>query len=253
MSDDDKKRRLKGEFTDDSLNKKTDLGEKIFKLSFFIAIIAILFFSGKAIVGYTRNEIKKSENIDTGLVSVPNIIGLDIENAKEMLSQIDIKTQIQYSDNDFFDIDAVMKMSVDPGKIIERGSTVIVYVAKKDNIEAVKSGSHYYKDIYTEELPVRKNQVVVKKIFVEDNQAVFIMNNDSNSTLNAIKLTVGYIDASGDKFLNKPTIVNDINVEPFKDFKIKQTLKNPKIKGLTIETIETVKEKQAEKEEGDKN
>lgn len=242
-----KRRTPKNGFTDESLNKETPKGEIVFKISFFISVIAILFFGGKALIGYTKSEIKKNENVETNLVVVPDVIGLDIDNAKEFLSALKINTQIQYSDNEFFDIDAVIKMSLDPGTQIEKGSTIILYVAKKDNIKKVEAGKHYFDNIFTEKLPVRKNEIIVKNIYIKDNYAIFVLNNDSEKALHSMKFTVGYIDENGEKFLNKPSLHIGLQVEPFRDFKIKQVLKNPKIKGITIEKIDTIKQETVDK------
>lgn len=246
-------KRAKNGFTDESLNKKAPLGERLFRLSFLIAIVAILFVSVKFLISYTKDEIQKNENTETNLVVIPDIIGLDVDNAKEILSLLDIKTQIEYSENDFFDLDAVLKMSVDPGAYIEKGSTIVLYLCKKSDIDIVKNPNEYFKDIYVEELPIRKNGIIVKNIFIEKGNIVFVLNNDSEDVVQSLKLTSGYIDATGDKFLNKPSLHLNINIEPYKDFKVKQVLKNPKIKGLTIEKLDVLRKPMVKEEEGVKN
>lgn len=246
------KKRVKDGFTDEKLNiPENNKSDSFFKISLLIIICTVIFFCVKLIITYSKNEINKHENMQSNLIMIPNIIGLDIDNAKEILNSLSIKNQIEYSKNDFFDIDSVMKMSLDPGTKIEKGSTIILYVCKNNAIKPVEKGSNYFKDLYTEDMPVRKNEIIVKNIYVEDNELIAVLNNDSDKILESLRFTVGYVNQEGTKFLNKPSMHININIKPYEDFKIKQKLKNPSIKGITIEKIDTFKKEIETEGKGD--
>lgn len=241
-----KNRKTKNGFTDEKLNKKNKKSESIFKISFVIVLLAVLFFGGKALIAYSKHEIRKSEEVESTKVVVPDIIGLDVDNAKEILNTLDINTQEQYSDNDFFDIDAVIKMSIDPGTTLEKGSTIMLYVCQKPHME--KASVSDTSGINIEGLPIRKNEVIVKNGSIDGTDLVLTLNNDSDQIIDSMKFTSGYVDGTGDKFLNKSSLHLNLNIEPFKDFKIRQKIKNPNISSITVEKIDLIKKDQGNEE-----
>lgn len=229
---------FKSGFADPSKNKENKFSQKILALSLLILLLFGVFMITKTVVKYAKKEISKEQTVEANLVSIPDLNGIDVESANEILHSLGIKTQIRQSYNDFFDIDAVIKMSVDPGNLIKKGSTIILYVCKPDNIEAVQPGSHYFDNVYIENVPIRKNGISVDKIEFNDNIMVVTLTNKTNSNISSLLFTVGYIDSIGDKFLNKSSIHLGLNIKPHESFTLQQKTKNPKIKGVSVEKID---------------
>lgn len=70
---------------------------------------------------------ESSEDAET--VDMPNVIGMNLEDAKKTLSAIGIMTQTEYEESDTIDEGVVITASVDTGDPLEIGSVVILTVS----------------------------------------------------------------------------------------------------------------------------
>ena len=108
------------------------------------------------------DSIKIHVSTGTGIkqVTMISVVGKTEEQAKSELEGIGLKVTIGYEENTSKDSGIVLKQSIDPGKVIDEGTTVSITVNKVEEAKTatVAININYITGGYTEEKPVEGEQ-----------------------------------------------------------------------------------------------
>ena len=183
-------------------------------------------------------EIKNNTYIDSEYVMMPAITGYEEKEAIEILKKHNLKTEIEYMYNKYFDNGTVIKCSVDADNPVIKGSTIKVYICKDENLEEVPKGENYFADIRLPDCPISKNSIILTSVKLNDVYLTLNFKNNSSKTISSIRYTLGYSDYAGIKFVNRSYTIEDLNLQPQETISDKIELTNSKINGITLEYIE---------------
>ena len=86
---------------------------------------------------YAGDTIKIHVSTGTGIkqVNVISVIGQDEATAKTNLSNLGLKVNVSYEQDDSKDNGVVLKQSIDSGKTVDEGTTITITVNKKDELK----------------------------------------------------------------------------------------------------------------------
>ena len=86
---------------------------------------------------YAGDTIKIHVSTGTGIkqVNVISVIGQDEATAKTNLSNLGLKVNVSYEQDDLKDNGVVLKQSIDSGKTVDEGTTITITVNKKDELK----------------------------------------------------------------------------------------------------------------------
>ena len=94
-----------------------------------IIILAIKLFENNGTPGSEGPIIGEESTEETDTVDMPNVKGMNLEDARNTLTSIGILTEVEYQESDTIDEGVVISTSVNAGETIETGSTVTLYVS----------------------------------------------------------------------------------------------------------------------------
>ena len=86
---------------------------------------------------YAGDTVKIHVSTGTGIkqVNVISVIGQDEATAKTNLSNLGLKVNVSYEQDDSKDNGVVLKQSIDSGKTVDEGTTITITVNKKDELK----------------------------------------------------------------------------------------------------------------------
>ncbi|MDE7114571.1 MAG: Stk1 family PASTA domain-containing Ser/Thr kinase [Acetatifactor sp.] len=94
-----------------------------------IIILAIKLFENNGAPGSEGPIIGEESTEETDTVDMPNVKGMNLEDARNTLTSIGILTEVEYQESDTIDEGVVISTSVNAGEKVETGSTVTLYVS----------------------------------------------------------------------------------------------------------------------------
>ncbi|MDE7269043.1 MAG: Stk1 family PASTA domain-containing Ser/Thr kinase [Acetatifactor sp.] len=94
-----------------------------------IIILAIKLFENNGTPGSEGPIIGEESTEETDTVDMPNVKGMNLEDARNTLTSIGILTEVEYQESDTIDEGVVISTSVNAGEAVETGSTVTLYVS----------------------------------------------------------------------------------------------------------------------------
>ncbi|MDE6699436.1 MAG: Stk1 family PASTA domain-containing Ser/Thr kinase, partial [Acetatifactor sp.] len=94
-----------------------------------IIILAIKLFENNGAPGSEGPIIGEESTGETDTVDMPNVKGMNLEDARNTLTSIGILTEVEYQESDTIDEGVVISTSVNAGEAVETGSTVTLYVS----------------------------------------------------------------------------------------------------------------------------
>ena len=160
-------------------------------------------------------------SIGTGIeqVSVPSVIGKTESEAKKILTGAKLKVTTEYSEDSTKDNETVIKQSVESGKIVDEGTSVIITVNKlpemkngtvKVNVKSLLDGKVEYED--EEKTQVKKVKLEIKvgedTVYSDTVDPTSTNVSQSISGIGTVNIKVyidGVLKKSGSLNLNKST------------------------------------------------
>lgn len=118
---------------DEPEDEEDSRGEKITTILVIVAAILIgiivIYFVGRA-VGVFGGETAAEETVVSEAIAMPNVVGINVDEAKKQLIDIGITPQIEYETTTQYAENIVISASVEVGEELEAGSVVVLTVAQ---------------------------------------------------------------------------------------------------------------------------
>lgn len=94
-----------------------------------IIILAVKLFENNGAPGNEGPIIGEESTEETETVDMPNVKGMNLDDAKNTLSSMGILSEVEYQESDTIDEGLVISTSVNAGEAVETGSTVTLFVS----------------------------------------------------------------------------------------------------------------------------
>ncbi len=94
-----------------------------------IIVLAVKLFESNGSQGNEGPIIGEESSGEAETVDMPNVKGMNLEDAKNTLNSLGIHAEVEYQESDTIDEGLVISTSVNAGETVETGSTVILYVS----------------------------------------------------------------------------------------------------------------------------
>ena len=208
----------------------------VFSIPIFCLLIVVV--SMKDYLIEQINRVIDDTYIESNLVMMPDVTGMEKEQALETLKNLGIRTETEYMYNQYFDHNTIIKCSVDPDNPVEKGSTIRVYICKDPNVTEIPKNEDFFKDIYLPQCPISKNAIVLTSVKLNDVYLTINFKNNSSKRITTLKYTLGFYDEAGNKLVNRTYTIENLTLNPQEGISDKIELKNANIKEITFEYAE---------------
>ncbi len=94
-----------------------------------IIILAVKLFENNNLPGNEGPIIGEESSGESDTVEMPNVKGMNLEDAKNTLNSLGILPEVEYQESDTIDEGLVISTSINVGEAVEKGSTVTLYVS----------------------------------------------------------------------------------------------------------------------------
>ena len=200
------------------------------KIAIMVILIIIVFVAMFVYKQFkvTHNKMQENISLKENEVLMPNVAGYDIEAALELLSYCELNGEIIYSHDPYCAYDTIIKTDISKNSVIEKGSTVQLYVCQQASEipENVK--------VTAEETPYVKDYIEIDSMEIEGETFVITIKNVSNYDVASIAYTLLYRAPDGTRIGERTYIKDNVDFKPNGTLKIRNKVKAPDNCSLSV-------------------